>query len=204
MRARVLLADDHAVVGEGVRAMLTSEFEVVGLARTGLDLLQMARQLKPDVIVADIAMPLLNGLDAAERLREDQPHCPVIIMSAHESPAYVHAAQRAGARGYVLKSRSEELPKAIRTVLSGGAIFPASEHSPATASSERSSLLTAREQEILQLLADGKSGKEIASLAGLSVRTVEFHKYNIMNKLTLRTTAELVRYAHQEGLTLGW
>ncbi len=198
---RVLLADDHSVVAEGVRAMLSREFEVVGVARNGRDLLKLAHELRPDVIIADIAMPALNGLEATTRLAADLPACPVIIMSGHDTPTYIRAALRAGAKGYILKTNAEELPNAIRAVLRGKIHLPASfqHHELEKTGMDSTNPLTAREQEILHLFAAGNVGKEIAALTGVSVRTVEFHKYNIMNKLSLRTTADLMRYAIQQG-----
>lgn len=202
-RARVLLADDHTVVIEGVRAMLSQEFEMVGVAKNGRDLLRLAQELRPDVVIVDIAMPILNGLEATERLKGDMPECPVIVMSGQDGPTYVKAALRAGARGYVFKTRAEELSSAIRTVLRGKTYLPDTmdRRSLAEVSSDTACPLSPREREVLQLIAEGKSAKEIAALAGVSVRTVEFHRYNIMNKLSMRTTAELVKYAIQEGIS---
>lgn len=198
---RVLLADDHSVVAEGVRAILSREFEVLGVARNGRDLLKLALDLRPDVIIADIAMPAPDGIEATSRLAADLPHCPVIILSGHDSPTYIRAALRAGAKGYVLKAKAEELPTAIRTVLRGKPYLPATFALPPCGQpgNGASNPLTPREQEILQLFAAGKVGKEIAALVGVSVRTIEFHKYNIMNKLSLRTMADLMRYAIQQG-----
>lgn len=202
IRPRILLADDHTVVAEGVRAMLAKDFTVVAVARNRLELMKLAHELNPDAIIVDIAMPVLNGLDAAVRLAAEMPKCPVIVMSGYDGAAYIRAALRAGAKGYIVKTRAEELPQAIRTVLRGKCYLPDSlpHGTQIQSESASSSPLSPREQEILQLIADGKTGKEIAAIAGVSLRTVEFHKYNIMNKLNLRTSADLIRYAIQTGL----
>ena len=203
-RPRVLLADDHTVVAEGVHALLARDFELAGVARNGIELLKMAHELLPDVIIADIAMPVLTGLEATERLRKELPDCPVIILSGHETPAYVRAAFRVGAQGFVLKTKAEELPDAIRTVVRGKTFLPQGfdPRDLAKPGKETASPLSFREREILQLIAEGKAGKEIAAMEGISVRTVEFHKYNIMRKLSLSTTADLIRYAIQEGIAV--
>ena len=178
--------------------MLARDFDLVGVAGNGRELLQMAYDLKPDTIILDIAMPLLNGLDAARQLRQIMPDCPLIVMTGYESTVYARAAFRAGASGYIVKAQSQDLPRAIRTVLRGksflsGAVRWRDLRDPGNP-------LSAREREVLELIADGKAGKEIAAIMDLSVRTVEFHRYNIMNKLDLRTTAELTRYAIREGI----
>lgn len=202
LRPRVLLADDHTVVVEGVRAILARDFELVGIAKDGCELLKLAPDLEPDVIVVDIAMPSLNGLDATVQLKQNLPNSPVIVMSGHKSSAYVRAALRSGALGYVAKTKAEELPDAIRTVLRGN-VFLSSDvdrHALGKPEKQSESPLSPREREVLQLIAEGKLSKEIAAIMGVSIRTVEFHRYNIMNKLNLRTAAELTRYAIQEGI----
>ena len=208
-RPRVLLADDHPLILEGLRSLLEPECDVVGVIRDGRSLVEAASRLKPDVIVLDISLPLLNGIDAARQIKKELPPAKVLFLTMHANPAYLREALNAGASGYVLKtSAGEELPGAIRDALRnrlhvtagfGEEIVNQFERRPP--SSPRSqSVLTARQREILQLVAEGRTAKDIAAILNISLQTVAFHKYQIMNKLGVRTTAELTKYAIQEGL----
>jgi len=207
-KTRVLLADDHTIVAEGLASLLEPEYELVGRVQNGRDLLRAAQELDPDVIVTDISMPLLNGIEALRQLKKAKPDVRVVFLTVHADATYVTEAFRAGASGYVLKqSAAEELRSAIRTVHEGGTyVTPliASELGDLLAADQvKESLavvLTPREREVLQLLAEGRSVKEIAAVLDISPRTVEFHKYNVMEKLGLRTTAELTQYAIKHGI----
>lgn len=206
----ILLADDHPVVVEGLRRVLDHpEFEVVAVVNDGRALMRVAAELQPDVIITDISMPLLNGIDAAREIHRQNPKAKVIFLTMHSEAAFAMAALVAGASGYVLKSAAEEeLIDAIHEVLNDRTYVSKSmaasvEHArkigptdnPATAD-----LLTHRQREVLQLLAEGRQVKEIASLLRLSPKTIEFHKYRIMNALDLRTLADLARYAQKRGI----
>ena len=207
-RTRVLLADDHTIVAEGLASLLEPEYELVGRVQNGRDLLRAADELDPDVIVTDISMPLLNGIEALRQLKKMRPDVRVVFLTVHADVTYVTEALRAGARGYVLKqSAAEELRSAIRTVHEGGtyvtpliALELGDVLDADQASDSLAVVLTPREREVLQLLAEGRSVKEIAAVLDISPRTVEFHKYNVMEKLGLRTTAELTQYAIKHGI----
>lgn len=207
-RTRVLLADDHTIVAEGLASLLEPEYELVGRVQNGRDLLRAADELAPDVIVTDISMPLLNGIEALRQLKKTKPDVRVVFLTVHADVTYVSEAFRAGASGYVLKqSAAEELRSAIRTVHEGGTyVTPLitkelGDLLESDQASERLTVvLTPREREVLQLLAEGRSVKEIAAVLDISPRTVEFHKYNVMEKLGLRTTAELTQYAIKHGI----
>jgi len=198
-RPRILMADDHALVLEGLRKLLEHEFELVGAAEDGRTLLAKAERLRPDVILLDVSMPLLNGIDAARRLRKLVPGSKLVFVTMHDDPTYAAEAFQAGASGYVVKrSAASVLIRAIRTVLRGrryGA--PAV---PAARTAAPTGSLTARQREILQLVAEGRAAKEIAGVLGLSVKTVEFHKARIAGRLGLHSTARLTRYAIAHGL----
>lgn len=208
-RPRILLADDHYLVAEGLKSLLTPEFEVVGLVEDGRALIKAAKQLRPDVIVADITMPELNGIDALASLRKDNPDTKVVFLTMHQDVAYARRALAAGAAGYVLKhSAPAELITAIRAALDGktfitpalaGEVFQAIQQG-LPAASDPVAKLTARQREILQLLAEGHSAKEIAGALSISVRTVEFHKYQLMEVLGLNHSAELVHFAIKHGI----
>ena len=209
-RSRVLIADDHTIVVEGLRRILDRpEFEVVGVVHDGRGLLQAAVELRLDVIVSDVAMPLLNGIDAAREIHKQNPKLKIIFLTMHSEVAYAMAAIAAGASGYVLKSDvSEELVTAIRNVLNGRTYISKSIAQSVgqarlirpTNDRRAVDLLTHRQREVLQLLAEGKQVKEIAAVLKLSPKTVEFHKYRIMNLLGLRTVADLTRYAVKRGM----
>lgn len=204
----LLLADDHAIVIEGLRKLLQPEFEFVGAVGDGWALLQAAEKLHPDVIVTDVSMPLLNGIDAVRRLKVASPHSKVVILSMHMDVEIATEALRAGASAYVLKhSATDALSKAIWDVLEGRTFVSAriarevmsnvgSSHCGAGLSVQ----LTQREREVLQLVAEGRTIRGIASILQIAVRTVVFHKSNIMDKLGLRTTADLTQHAIKRGL----
>jgi DNA-binding NarL/FixJ family response regulator len=199
-RPRILLADDHALVAAGICKLLEPEFDIVGTVETGRALVEAAPALNPDVILLDISMPLLNGIDAATRIKQSVPGAKLIFITVHNDPNYVAEAFRAGASGYLLKrSAASELAAAIHQVLRGQLYL-----TPLVASQpvrSRAGLrLTPRQREVLQLVAEGYSAKEIAASLKLSVKTVEFHKSALMQKLRLHTTAELTKYAIERGL----
>jgi DNA-binding NarL/FixJ family response regulator len=209
-RPRVLLADDHTLVADGLRRILEPECEVVGAVEDGRSLLVAAEKLKPDIILLDISMPLLNGVDAARRLRDTVPRARVIFVTMHADPTYVAGAFRAGASGYVLKRcASMELLSAIHEVLKGRPYvtplitkdfvgeLPDWMLGPRAVSGE----LTDRQREVVQLVAEGRSIKEIAAILKISGKTVTFHKSNVMRRLGIRTTAELTKYALEHGIT---
>ena len=208
-RPRVLLADDHRLVAEALTSLLTPEFDLVGVVEDGRALLDAATTLRPDVIVADISMPGLNGIDALVRLRQDGEMVPVVFLTMHRDVAFARRALEAGASGFVLKhSASTELVAAIRAALDGriyltpqiaGEVLNAMKRGPDQSVDPLSSL-TPRQREVLQLLAEGRSVKMIASSLGISARTVEFHKYQIMETLGMRTNAELIHFAIAQGL----
>jgi two-component system, NarL family, response regulator NreC len=206
---RILLADDHTVMRSGLRALLErqTDFEVVGEAADGREAVDMAEKLSPDVVVVDVAMPRLNGLDAAQQITSKWPRTAVVVLSMHSDEGYVSRALKAGARGYLLKDSAEsDLITAIRAVHDGKAFF-----SPVISKmladdflrhgvEDTYELLTMREREVLHLLAEGKSNKEVAGVLNLSPYTVETHRANILEKLHLRGTPELILYAVRKGV----
>jgi len=206
-RARILIADDHPLTLEGIRTVLEHDHEIVGTVNNGRALIEAARRLKPDLIVLDISMPLLNGIDAAMQIGKILPKTKFVFVTMHLSPPYLEAALDAGATGYVLKSSArDELLEAVASVLNG-ALYVSPRfagESPVLrdlARSGNSVRLSMREREILQLIAEGKMAKEIAFLLHISVKTVSFHRENIKNKLGIRSTAELTKYAIAQRLT---
>lgn len=209
-KPRVLLADDHTLVVEGFRKLLEEEFDLVGTVEDGRALLKTAPTLQPDVVLLDIAMPSLNGIEAARQLKKMMPEVKIIFVTMHADPAYVTEGFRAGASGYLLKrSAAAELVQAIQAVLKGqhyvtplitkDLVHTLIEGSPEHQSGPAS--LTPRQREVLQLVAEGHSMKEIANTLNISVKTVEFHKAQIMEQLNLHSTAELTKYAIAHGLT---
>ena len=207
-RIRILLADDHAVVRQGFKMILDAEadMEIVGEAGNGRQAVDLAEQLRPDVVVMDVAMPELNGIEATRRLASSVPHARVIALSMHKDSVYVREILRAGARGYLLKdSGAADLVAAIHAVASGESYL-----SPAVSNAVLDDyrrhvtnpidLLTSREREVLQLLAEGKTNKEIAGVLNLSVYTVDAHRGRIMEKLNLHSINDLVRLAVRNGL----
>lgn len=206
-RPRVLLADDHRMVAEGLKSLLCEEFELVGVVEDGRALIEAAKKHRPDVIVADITMPHLNGLDALGPLQKENPRVKVVFLTMHREVAYARRAMEAGAAGFVLKhSAPAELVIAIRAALAGKTYLTpalAGEVLQAMQQGEKqddAAKLTPRQREILQLLAEGRSAKEIAAELNISTRTVEFHKYQLMESLKLHNGAELVHFAIKHGI----
>jgi len=207
-RPRVLLADDHKIITEGLKGLLEPEFELVGTVEDGRALLAAAKKLRPDVIVADISMPLLNGIDSVRQIKKAHQEIKVVFLTMHPDVTYAVSAFEAGASGYVLKhSAPTELVTAIRCALNGkNYVTPLLAGEFMLRSTERanerdaSTSLTPRQREIVQLLAEGKSAKEIAAVLNISSRTVEFHKYRIMKDLGIKSAAELVHYAVRHGI----
>jgi DNA-binding NarL/FixJ family response regulator len=206
---RVLLADDHALIARGVRSTLEPQFEIVGYAADGKALVQAAEELRPDIIVLDISMPVLNGLEAAERIRKILPSVKLIFLSQHLDPAYLRQALRVGASGYVLKVQTaEELQQALAAAMRGETfISPAFDPQLVAGLWNRSkelnnesAELTVRQREILQLVVEGRSNKEIADVLEVSIKTVEFHRARLMSKLGARSAAQLAKVAVQRGL----
>lgn len=202
-RARVLLADDHRMVAEGLKLVLGDEYDITGIVEDGRALLAAARQLRPDVIVADISMPQLNGINALIQLKKEDPAVKVIFLTMHREAAYAQAAIKAGASGFVLKhAATDELISAIRAVLKGKSYISVDVESAmrqGTTDGGHPSL-TPRQREILQLLIEGQSAKEIAQALSISSRTVEFHKYEMMETLGLRNTAELICFGLKDSV----
>jgi DNA-binding NarL/FixJ family response regulator len=199
----VLLVDDHSLVRRGFRRMLEDEpdIQVVGEASDGLEAVNLARSLKPQVIVMDCALPEINGLQATRKILEFAPQTLVLMLSMHSEETWVRQAMEAGARGYVLKNALDlELGSAIRRLVSGETVLDGQLSLQDNLKGERNSGLTAREVEILQLICDGKSNKEIAAQLNLSANTVAVHRANIMDALGIHKTAELVVYAIRNGL----
>lgn len=212
MRLRLLLADDHGMFREGLRALIEkqTDLEVVGEAANGREAVRLARDLTPTVVVMDVSMPDLNGVEATRRILKRSPKAKVIALSMHSDRRFVVEMLRAGAQGYLLKDCAyDELVRAIRTV-AGGRVYlspriagvvledcvrsAAPEAAPASA-------LTARQREVLQLLAEGHGTKQIARRLHVSAKTIDTHRHNIMNRLNIRSVAELTKYAVREGLT---
>jgi len=199
----VLLVDDHSLVRRGFRRMLEDEpdMEVVGEAADGEESIKLASQLRPQVIVMDCALPGINGLQATRKIIDDLPDTAILMLSMHNESTWVRQAIEAGARGYVLKNAMDlELGAAIRKVAGGETLFDPEIEQRSALKGERSGALTQRELEVLQMIVDGKSNKEIATVLGLSANTVAVHRANIMNSLGIHKTAELVVYAIRAGL----
>jgi len=207
MPTRVLLADDHALVRQGLRTLLEKEgFQVAGEACDGQEVVLLAGAVNPDIAILDISMPLLNGVDAARELRRISPIIKVILLTRHDEPQYVTEALRAGVRGYILKSQAAaDLIEAIRQV-SYGRIYLSPNISRAVVDAFLSKTdpgadpLTARERQVLQMVGEGKSTKDVARLLGISTKTAESHRARLMRKLDIHETASLVRYAIRRGL----
>jgi DNA-binding NarL/FixJ family response regulator len=202
------MADDHTLVLEGFRRMLEPAFDLLGVAEDGQQVIEMAVRLRPDIVLMDISMPVLNGFEAARRIRKEAPGIRIIFLTMHGDNAYVEEAARLGA-SYVLKrSGVAELGEAIRQAMQGKRYVTPSVSSwyssqpPAMGAKrpEPDDRLSPREREVLQLIAEGRAGKEMAYMLNISLKTVEFHKRSIMTKLGLRSTAELTRYAVRHGL----
>ncbi len=208
MRPRVLLADDHTLLLEAFEKLLEPDYTVVGAVSDGRALLAAAAELKPDVIVLDIAMPLLNGLDAARQIKKTMPAIKLVFLTMNQDPDLASEAFRAGASGYLLKtSASSELSKAINEALCGRSyVTPHVTRSMVESFIRRpggdrdAPKLTPRQREVLQLLAEGRSMKEAAKILNVTPRTVAFHKYRIMEQLHLKTNADLIQFAIREGM----
>jgi DNA-binding NarL/FixJ family response regulator len=199
----VLLVDDHSLVRRGFRRMLEDEadMEVVGEAGDGEESIKLAKRLHPQVVVMDCALPGMNGLDATRQIIEDLPQTAVLMLSMHAENTWVRQAIDAGAKGYVLKNAMDlELSSAIRKVAAGETVFDPQVEQRSALKGERSAALTQRELEVLQMIVDGKSNKEIATALDLSANTIAVHRANIMNSLGIHKTAELVVYAIRAGL----
>ncbi len=199
----VLLVDDHSLVRRGFRRMLEdeSDMDVVGEAGNGEDSIKMAKELRPQVVVMDCALPGMNGLQATRQIIADSPDTAVLMLSMHTESTWVRQAIDAGARGYVLKEAIElELGAAIRKVAAGEMVFDPQVEQGSVLKGERSGALTHRELEVLQMIVDGKSNKEIATALELSANTIAVHRANIMSSLGIHKTAELVVYAIRAGL----
>jgi len=202
---RILLGDDHPVILDGGRALLGDRYEIVGVAADGRALVEAALKLQPDLILLDISMPLLSGIEAARRIKPSLPGVKLLFFSMHSERPYLQAAFEAGATGYVLKSTArEELKVAVQKVLEGQIYVSKGlsedwEHLHDPDQVAKSVMLSAREREVLQLIAEGRSSKEIAALLNISVKTVSYHRENVKRKLGLRTIAELTRDAIARG-----
>ncbi len=205
----VILADDHAIVLEGLKGLLQAEFEIVGVASNGRDLLSQVEHMHPDIIVVDITMPLLNGLDAIRHLVKIGVKAKIIVLTMHRDATYAKEAFDTGASGFVLKhSASSELITSMHEALRGntfvspviaGELMRLCKEEP-DRETNACSQLTARQRDVLRLLAEGRSAKEMAELLGLSTRTVESHKYAMMQQLHITTNAELIRFAIKQGI----
>jgi DNA-binding NarL/FixJ family response regulator len=211
-KIRVLLADDHRILRDGIRALFDdqADIEVIGEAEDGQTTVKLVAQLQPDVVVMDIAMPLLNGLEATRQIQRDHPQVKVLILTMHENEEYIRQVLAAGALGYVLKdAAARDLLGAIRAVYQGEAVL-----SPAITrlviedylrwgdirAEDTSDGLTPREREVLQLIAEGYTNKEIAEILSLSVKTIQSHRTNLMSKLDLHDRGELIKYAIQKKI----
>jgi DNA-binding NarL/FixJ family response regulator len=208
---RLILADDHTMVVEALKHLLEPEFDIIATVSDGRALVKSAAELKPDVVVVDIGMPLLNGLDAGQQLKAACPDIKVIYLTQHRDARYVAEAFKRHASGFLPKSSAaSELTIAIREALQGRSYLspliakelPQGMGEPRATEGGGPRDLSPREREVLQLLAEGKSMKEVATVLDISPRTVEFHKYRIMEVLNIKSSAELVQYAIKEGLVV--
>ncbi|MCX5723219.1 MAG: response regulator transcription factor [Nitrospirae bacterium] len=209
-KPRVLMADDHSLILAGLRKLVEADCEVVGTAEDGRTLVAEAQKLRPDLILLDISMPLLNGLDAARQLRTLVPESKLIFLTMHASSTYAMEAFQVGASGYLLKrSAASELGLAIQSVLQGQCYLTPlltkevldSVLKPTVREPGQSKALTPRQREVLQLVAEGRGTKEIATILSVSVKTIEFHKSRIMEQLDVHSTADLTKYAITHGIT---
>jgi DNA-binding NarL/FixJ family response regulator len=210
-RPRVLLADDHRMFAAGLKTLLADDFELVGVVEDGRAMVQAAARLRPDVIVADISMPGLNGIEALRQIRKKDTSVKVVFLTMHRDVLYARRAIEAGALGFVLKhSAPDELVTAIRAAVAGRRFVTSELDCDALRSIESGSTdraadplasLTPRQREVLQLLAEGKSAKEIADILSISTRTVEFHKYQMMESIGIQNSVELVHFAIRHGIS---
>jgi DNA-binding NarL/FixJ family response regulator len=208
-RPRVLVADDHRMMAEGLKRLLDPEFELVGIVEDGIALVEATKKLRPDLIIADITMPRLNGLDAVAKVNKEYPSIKIIILTMHREVAYARRALDAGASGFLLKhSAPDELVTAMRAALAGktyltpalaGEVLQEIKQDP-KAARDPVTLLTPRQREVIQLVAEGRSAKEIAGILSISARTAEFHKYKLMETLGLHTNSELTHFAIKHGI----
>jgi DNA-binding NarL/FixJ family response regulator len=209
-RVRILLADDHSLILQGIRRLLETEYDVAGWLTNGREIVDAAARLNPDVVVLDVSMPILNGIDAGREIKKANPATKLVFLSMHANAIYLRKALEAGASAYVLKSgASEELLEAIEAARRGDTyvspgfgrdVIESIRHSPRVPT--RAVLdLTGRQRQILQLIAEGKQNKEIAEILCVSIKTIEFHRSRLMAKLGAHTVVELTRFAIQEGLT---
>jgi two-component system response regulator NreC len=207
MPIRVVLSDNHALVRQGLKALLERDgFQVAGEASDGQEAVSLASNVRPDVAILDISMPILNGIDAARELQKSSQRTRTILLTRHDEDQYVTEALRAGVKGYVLKSQAAtDLVQAIREVCRGGIyLSPSISRTVVEALLSKTELpedpLTSRERQVLQLVGEGKSSKEVATLLGISLKTAESHRSRLMQKLDIHETASLVRYAIRRGL----
>ncbi len=210
-KPRIVLADDHRLVAEGLRSLLEPDYQLVQIVEDGRALLEAADRLMPDVVVADVSMPLLNGIEAVRQLKKKNPELAVVFLTMHLDVTYAASALEAGASGYVLKhSAPSELLTAIGYALKGrtyitpilaGELLSYERNRPKGEQENALARLTSRQREVLQLIAEGLSVKEAAAVLGISARTVEFHKYSMMESLQLKNSAELLRFALEHGIT---
>jgi DNA-binding NarL/FixJ family response regulator len=201
-RPKVLLADDHMLVLEGLSKLLQNEVDLVGTASSGAEAIEKTMELRPDVVLLDISMPGMNGIDTAKQLREKAPNVKLVAVTMHNSPAYLRESLKAGMSGFVLKqSAASELAAAVQTVMRNERYVTPLLAQPGGAGTENNEqVLTSRQRQVLRLIAEGCIAKEIAARLDISVRTAEFHRVSIMQKLGLHTTAQLTRYALEHGI----
>ena len=207
--ARILLADDHSIVTAGVRSLIEQEWELIGEVADGRSLVEASLKLRPDLIIADIGMPILNGIDAAAQIRKVWPEVKILFLTMHANLMYLKAVMRAGASGYVLKTNAtEELQPAIRNALKGqpyiSAVFGQDVlytlHTPSGRQVSSPVLLTDRQRQVLQLVAEDRKNEEIAAILNVSIKTAQFHRSQIMRKLGVHSAVKLTQYAVREGL----
>jgi DNA-binding NarL/FixJ family response regulator len=199
-KIKIILADDHPLIREGFKSLLgkSEHFEIIGEATNGQQLIELVEQLHPDIVLTDISMPVINGLVAIEKIKKENSEVKMVVLSMHEERAYVINALKAGAQGYLLKSiEGAELEKALLTIYEGGKYFSATIGNVLAESVTRDQTeagdITPREKEVLELVAKGQSTKQIADVLGISIRTVETHRVNMLKKMKVNNTAELIR-----------
>jgi DNA-binding NarL/FixJ family response regulator len=200
-RPKVLLADDHMLVLEGLSKLLQNEVDLVGTASSGAEAIEKTMELKPDVVLLDISMPGMNGIDTAKQLKERAPEVKLVAVTMHNSPAYLRESIKAGMSGFVLKqSAASELGAAVQTVMRNERYVTPLLAQTGSGVENNEQVLTSRQRQVLRLIAEGCIAKEIAARLDISVRTAEFHRVSIMQKLGLHTTAQLTRYALEHGI----